>query len=293
MDRTLTAFRCWLERGLSPRRNEARREFLRQQRPVILMGRGKSGTRLMAWACSKLGLSLGTSASLPAGDIDHRPFREVIKVLARRNLDVQTLGEVREAELILFQKSAYEAAHWLRLQPGGEHGWGWKWPETYLLAPYVFATFPHGRYIHMVRDGRDIAFKHHSTDDASRKLGRAVLAHLGVSGAPRYLQNAVSWEFQVNSYRTFAQVIPPAQRFEMTYEQFCSDPQGMMQRIAEFLHLPMTDACRAYIDGTLTAGQIAQYRDADPVQLAAVEARIGPTLKALGYHLSMPAGSAP
>ena len=293
MDRTFTEVRCRLERRLSPGHGAARRDFLRRQRPVILMGRGKSGTRLMAWACAKLGLSLGTTETLPAGDIDHRPFREVIKALARRNLDVQTLGELREAELILFQKSAYEALHWLRRQPGGERGWGWKWPETYLIAPYVFATFPHGRYIHMVRDGRDIAFKHHSTDDASRKLGRAVLAHLDMSAAPRYLQNAVSWEFQVNIYRTFAQVIPPAQRFEMTYEQFCSDPQGMMQRIAEFLQVPMTDACRAYIDGTLTSGQIAQYRDADPAHLAAVEARIGPTLRALGYTLSTPAERAP
>ena len=293
MDRTFTEFRCWLERRLSPRRSDARREFLRRQRPVILMGRGKSGTRLMAWACSKLGLSLGTTETLPAGDIDHRPFREVIKSLARRNLDVQVMGDLREPELILFEKSAYEAAHWLRLQPGGERGWGWKWPETYLIAPYVYATFPHGRYIHMVRDGRDIAFKHHSTDDASRKLGRTVLAHLGMNDAPRYLQNAVSWEFQVNAYRTFAQVIPAEQRFEMTYEQFCSDPQGMMQRIADFLHLPMTDACRAYIDTTLTAGQIAQYRDADPAQLEAVEARIGPTLRSLGYALSTDAGHAP
>lgn len=286
MDTRFTELRLRSERVLNPQGVALRREYLVRQRPVILMGRGKSGTRLLAWACTKLNIELGTSETLATGDIDYRPLREVLRALARRNLDVRTMEQLRTAELNLFQKSAYEASRWLRGRTGRDRGWGWKWPETYLITPYVYKTFPQGRYIHMVRDGRDIAFKHHSTDDATRKLGRTILRYLDVHNEPRHLQNAASWEFQVKGYREFAAEIPAAQRFDMTYEEFCRDPMQLMERIAEFLEVPMTDACRDYIRTTTTSAQISQYQDADQEQIAEVEARIGPTLTALGYPLS-------
>jgi len=286
MDRTFTTARLLLDRVLSPERLESRAAFLQTQAPVILMGRGKSGTRLMAWACSHLGLSLGTTPRLPAGDLDHQGFREVCKRLARRNLDVAEPEQVRPRELALFQKAAYEACRWLRFNDPQGVGWGWKWPETYLLMPYVFRTFPQARYVHMVRDGRDVAFKRHSTDDPERPLGRMLIDHLGVAGQPRDIQAAASWEFQVRRYLSFADAhVPAAQRFEMTYEQFCSKPEETMEQLARFLGIPMTDACRHYVHDTLTDGQIAQYRNADPARVQAVEARIAPLLQQLGYRL--------
>lgn len=284
MDRTFTRARLIVDRTLSPNLLEARAEFLKCQSPVILMGRGKSGTRLMSWACAKLGLSLGTTPRLPAGDLAHRPFREVVKGLARRNLDVAREEALRDNELNLFRKSAYEACKWLR----GEHpdavGWGWKWPETYLILPYVYRTFPQGRYVHMIRDGRDVAFKRHSTDDPARPLGRMLIERLGVQGKPRYLQAAASWEFQVRRYVEFSrQEIPAENRFEMSYEEFCREPVALMNRLADFLGIPMTEACRDYVAGTLTDAQIGQHHDADPAQLREVEAQIGPLLSELGY----------
>jgi hypothetical protein len=35
--------------------------------------------------------------------------------------------------------------------------WGWKLCETTLILPLLAALFPTGRYIHLVRDGRDVA----------------------------------------------------------------------------------------------------------------------------------------
>jgi hypothetical protein len=113
-----------------------------------------------------------------------------------------------------------------------------------------------------------------------------LIDHLGVAGQPRDIQAAASWEFQVRRYLSFADAhVPAAQRFEMTYEQFCSKPEETMEQLARFLGIPMTDACRHYVHDTLTDGQIAQYRNADPARVQAVEARIAPLLQQLGYRL--------
>src|SRR5205823_1132143 len=37
-------------------------------------------------------------------------------------------------------------------------GWGWKVPRTILMLPFVHEIFPGMRAIHLVRDGRDMAY---------------------------------------------------------------------------------------------------------------------------------------
>jgi hypothetical protein len=54
-------WQLWLESVLAPQRIVDRRERLAVEHPVILMGRGKSGTRLLAWACTALGVAIGAS----------------------------------------------------------------------------------------------------------------------------------------------------------------------------------------------------------------------------------------
>jgi hypothetical protein len=56
-------------------------------------------------------------------------------------------------------------------------------------SPYITKTFPHARYMHMVHDGRDIAFKYHLTDDPKRKLGNRILT----------LQNALTLPYHFTS----------------------------------------------------------------------------------------------
>jgi len=276
----------WLEARIRPGRIRAYQSLLEREKPVLVMGRGKSGTRLVSWAISNLGVALGTAENLPAGDINHRPFRQVVKKLAQRNLGTNSLKGIHQGDLAWFQGAVFRV--WRMLAQQGELalGWGWKWPETYLITPYVFKTFPNARFIHVLRDGRDVAFKNHLTDDSNRSLGKALLTRLGALGLPRYLQSAFSWQFQVERYMKFSRHIPVEQRFELKYEELCGDPVGTMERIAAFLGVPMTEACRTYVLRELTATQISQFSKQDPEKIAEVENAIGETLSALGYTLT-------
>lgn len=271
-----------LERILKPDRIRERRERLAQESPVVVMGRGKSGTRLLAWALQMLGIAMGATERLKTGDFDDHRFLQTVKSIACRNLAVEGLQELRQGDLLRLQ---WEFARIRKRLPGsvGSRDWGWKWPETYLIAPYVLATFPRARFIHLVRDGRDLAFKHHLTDDPGRPLGRAILSRVDALHLPHYLQAARSWQFQVERYRRFAPLVPQAQRHELTYEALCHRPLEEMGRVAEFLGLPVTEACEAYVSAHFTLEQVAVFNREDSAAVQEVQAAIGDTLTAYGY----------
>jgi hypothetical protein len=277
-----------LERALAPGRIQRRHARLAAERPVVLMGRGKSGTRLLSLAVGQLGVALGLTPRLPAADIDHRYFRQTVKALAQRNFAALSAEQVPPGDVERFEQAVEQAWGLLQRRSPEAPAWGWKWPETYLITPIVFAAFPKGRYIHMVRDGRDLAFKRHLTDDVRRPLGRALLTHLGMTGQPRYLQAARSWQFQVEAYLRFAARIPAAQRLELTYEEMCRAPVETLARIADFLALPVTRECQEWVTRNIEPRDLSQYLRAPPEQVRQVEALIGDTLARLGYPLAHP-----
>ena len=278
------------EKYLSPGRIASRAERLALERPVIIMGRGKSGTRLVAWACHHLGLAMGTHPNLATGDIDHRVFRKTVKRLAREPFFLQENDEFPDSALNTFQWVMEQVLSKLGKDPFLDNGWGWKWPETYLIAPIVLKTFPQARFIHLIRDGRDVAFNRHLTDDQHRTLGRRILRRLEALDKPHHIQAALSWKFQVESYRRFARHIPESNRFEMTYESLCRDPVGLLGRVAEFVERPLTDACRDYVISNVTVDHLDNFKKQNQAQVLELEELIGDTLVELGYDLvkSMP-----
>lgn len=255
-------------------------EMLSQQSPVVLMGRGHSGTRILSWACSKLGLQLGFSDDRATGDADDQKFTEEIKALAINNVGITRLGQIREGDLYRFQRAV--AGYYTCL--GSPQGlWGWKFPETYLITPYITKTFPHARYVHMVRDGRDIAFKYHLTDDPKRKLGKRILSVQNALMLPHHLQAAISWAFQVDNFDAFRPFIPPEQVFDLTFETLCLQPNTVMQQLCDFLHIQFTQTCATYLKEQVELSKVNQYKENEPALVREVETRVRRTLQRYSY----------
>jgi hypothetical protein len=270
-----------------------RRARLAAERPVVIMGRGHSGTRVLAWALEELGVRLGTLAEKDTGDAQDRRFTRRIKRLARRALRRDPLAPPTRFEIWRFARRAEQFRAWIAAHPPAnaepERAWGWKFPETYLIGPLVDAVFPQALYVHMVRDGRDLAFKEHLTDDADRRLGRALLGELDALEAPHHLQAALSWDFQVRRFDRFAEGLGE-RCLRLRFEDLIADPEPAMERVAAFLGLPMNERCRAYLRANLRRGKVSQHRSEDPARVAEVEARIAPTLRAWGYPLRQTSG---
>ena len=254
--------------------------MLAQQCPVVLLGRGHSGTRLLAWACRKLGLPLGFEEDQATGNANDPHFTETIKALALNNVGITRLEQIREGELSRFHRAV--AGYYARL--GNPQGvWGWKFPETYLITPSITKTFPHARYVHLVRDGRDLAFKSHLTDDPKRKWGNRILTLQNALMFPHHVQAAISWALQVDTFDGFRPCLAPAQVFALTFETLCGYPTTVMQQLCDFLHLPLTQPCVTSLTEQIRLSKVGQYKENDPALVSEVETRIAPTLRRYGY----------
>ena len=258
------------------------RDHLAAQEPVVLMGRGHSGTRVLAYAVQALGVDLGFTDRMASGDPEDKRFRRGLAKLARR----WDAGDVpSERALRPFRKLVYKWQQ--RLAPSGP--WGWKYPETYLMAPHVHAVFPRARYLHIIRDGRDLAFKRHRTHDPETVLGRRVLAKIGATGEPGYIGAALSWAYQVELFTDFeTRCLPPERVLDLTFEELCADPIGVTRRVAAFLALPVPASAVEFLSTFTNPDKIADHRIRKPERIQAVEERIGPTLRRFGY---LPGGS--
>lgn len=251
---------------------------LREERPIVVMGRGHSGTRVLGWALDKLGLHMGTTDENPAADAQDLRFTETIKEICRRTLHEPARSAPHPRELRRFQKRAAGYMKWLGpLQPG----WGWKFPETYLIGNYVEQTFPKAVYIHMVRDGRDVAFKEHSTDRPGR-LGSVLLKHIDAFELPHHQRAALSWQFQLERFEEFAAGLK-APLLSLKFEDLCNEPIETMKKVCDFLQVPMTEDCHNYLLTQVDPARVAQFREQPAQKVQEVEELIYSGLHRWGY----------
>jgi len=263
-------------------------ERLREESPVVIMTRGHSGSRVLAWALQRAGVALGAIPEKKTGDIQDRRFTRRIKRLAIARLSGATSDRATEAQARSLLRKALPCKQWIA-EHNPDHDtthWGWKFPETCLIGPAVERAFPTARYIHLIRDGRDLAFKEHLTDDPARPLGKRLLTAAGALNDPPHLRAARSWAYQERTLREFFQTLPDDRVHRVRFEEMVAEPEPTVARCCAFLGIDMTAACRDYLADKINPSKIAQYRDEDPDRIAEVERAIGDELQAHGYDPS-------
>ncbi len=235
---------------------------------------------ILAWICDAMGIRLGTHPNLQTGDPEDLNFTRSIKKIALRNFHSGQPFAVCPRRLRQFERAVVKFHRGV----GSRHGlWGWKFPETYLLAPFVAEALPRSRWIHLVRDGRDVSFKNHLTDDPTRRLGRALLRHVGVLDHPHHVQAARSWEFQVRAFTEYRAQIDHISILELRFEQLLEDPESCIARLSEFLEADCAEPVREWISVHIKEEKLAQYLGEDARKVREIEDAIGPTLKIFGY----------
>ena len=134
--------------------------------------------------------------------------------------------------------------------------------------------WPNARYIHIVRDGRDVA-------RSAVKMGWA--GHVW-EGADRWIEAEQAWE-------RFRGQLRDDQYTCLRFADLVRDPRGELMRICRFIGVPFDEAMLAYPQSSSydapdpsMAFQWKRKMDADQVRI--VEARIGDMLVKRGYELS-------
>lgn len=127
--------------------------------------------------------------------------------------------------------------------------WGDKTPDYLNHLPELYALFPDARYIHVARDGRDVALSAFEQAFGEKNVHCA----------------AVDWTEAMQKVQDFRESCPESQFLEVRYEDFLTDPVPVFRRLIDFLDIDDADGqllqfIEQNIDSDLKRGNFEKWR---------------------------------
>ena len=258
--------------------------------PVIIFNKSHSGSRLLAALLRGQGVFMGASLN---ESLDALPFLPVIEhVVTNYYPNFSGLWEMAGAPpglqaLISQALDTHLRGH----RPGSP--WGWKLCETVFILPVLRVIFPNARFVHLLRDGRDVAFSNHvapelpfwrkiyfGTDMVQSWNGMALddAAYRRNS----HLYNARHWLEMVSLGRAYGAMLGARYR-EINYEALSADPVGAGHALLEWLGLPADPQALVQLQNKTYGSSIGKHRSQPVAAQRAVQQLIEPMLLACGY----------
>ncbi len=255
--------------------------------PIFLFGAARSGTTF-------LGECVG---NLPEVSYHHEP---VATKAAGRNVYEGTWGERRSR---LFFRSVY--AWLMRYQLEGGLRFCEKTPTNAFLLPFLGRSFPDARFVHIIRDGRDVAASHirepwlraDSALSGRREPGGYLYGpwapwwvasgdRTAFETGPDVLRMSMAWRSYTQAALTDGPSLGADRYLEVRYEALMADPAAAGTGILDFLHVDDSASRQAFLAalGRADPRSIGSWRTAfTPEQVAVIEADAGSLLRRLGY----------
>jgi len=114
--------------------------------------------------------------------------------------------------------------------------WGDKTPEYIYDLDILHELFPTAKFVHIVRDGRDVALSTFKTHFGAKNIGVA----------------ALEWNRQMACVSLFKKKVPQNQLIEIRYEDFLTDPFKIFTELISFLEIDDADGTiRAKIENNM------------------------------------------
>ena len=273
--------------------HDLRLAFAELPPPVVVFNKSHSGSRLVAQLLEASGVWLGSDVN---DSRDSVSLLKLVRYLVEHYYpDYDTLWHgagARDGALLGLIQGAF-ADH---LQGRESHAWGWKLSETVYVLPLIDFLFPGARYVHIIRDGRDVAFSNHVppveafwqkvyVNAVGVRRWRGLL--FGAMGQIGYrfdssLYNAQHWVNSVELGRRYGAML--RERYlEVRYEDLCRDFDTEGRRLLAFTGAPDVETGLAAMRPSVTTESIGKFRRHNPLKVAAVKRYARPLLVALGY----------
>jgi hypothetical protein len=265
-----------------------------ERRPIFVLGMSRSGTSLIAALLRKyLKVNFGTECQFVIdyyrrlarfGDLTQEPHFSFLaqEIAAERcfqrwrdrfgfQLDAaRAAAEATAPTYPALLASIFE-------QFAAYHGmqrWGEKTPSYDSDAQVLLNLFPNARFIHMVRDGRDVALSGYRVFFGERNAYKA----------------AGRWLAHIRAVRAFAATLPPDRLVQLRYEDLTTRPDETFARLIAFLEIDDGDGAlqryiASHIADDLHGHNTGKWKTAfSPRDLEVYEAVAGDTLSSLGYE---------
>jgi hypothetical protein len=172
----------------------------------------------------------------------------------------------------------------------GKDRYGDKTPPFVLHMDLLAGVFPESRFVHLIRDGRDVSMSLVETEFGPRRITRA----------------ADVWRRRVERGMASGRALGPQRYLEIRYESLVADPAATLADVCRFIELERVDdmlrpeaatdtaipererAHHGNLAKPITAGLRDWRHDLAARDVAAVEAVAGDLLSRLGYERAYP-----
>lgn len=224
-------------------------DMLANSEPVIIVGRGGSGTRLLSQLALSTGVFLGNKLNV---SLDSEEWVEDIYKLAISATSTTGIESGSEQERYWLRQLRKRAATILRdADRSHKDIWGWKLPETILALPQILKAFPNAYVIHLVRHPLTSSWRRtHMTSRINNPIGRAVLtaAYKAYGFDPKnidrdesYFHNVITWTYQVQqAYEVLNSMARSDRILYFRYEDICDSASEARDRMSDFLGISST-----------------------------------------------------
>jgi Sulfotransferase family len=250
--------------------------------PIVIGGTGGSGTRLVQSILVNADVFMGRNLNAVGDALDFvGPLDRFINpILAHtRSLNYHPADLPADLRQSAFSELSVSARRIAAECPWAASQWGWKNPRSMFVLPILHEIYPQLRFIHVLRDGRDMAF---SSNQNQPQQHYAAL----FGGAPTALtfEDALRFWAKANCDVSSWGVNNLGDRYlVLRLEDICDQPEPQIRRLLQWLDLPDRNATalRALVE---TPKSMGRWRQCDAAVKATLDENGGEALQRFGYY---------
>jgi hypothetical protein len=282
-------------------------EYIRQMQPLIVMGMHRSGTSLTARLLKDLGIHMGSHLSRDAEAVHFQKInRQIYDSVGSNWSEIDSLVEAMRSEEFI-QKQAKRAREalfpetrfytrkpgisdffgpqlWDSLSQGETVYWGWKDPRTTITFPIWLRVFPQARFLHVLRNGIDVAISTHRRSHKQRKKIWKRIIRLDYRPITLDFDYCYQlWEKYVLFVLENKEIIPPDHFLEVCYEDLLSTPEQTLREITNFIEYPIQEDLLNAVCEQIDQGRLDNRDYAEPYQDSIPSLAARPLMHHLGY----------
>jgi len=246
-----------------------------QSAPLVIGATGGSGTRVVARIARHAGYDLGTDLN-EAGDA--LAFQSFFDTWTNRFVRASRRG-LPEMERARIEKD-FEAALSNHCSASTGSRWGWKAPRSIYWLPFLHGRFPDLKFVHIVRDGRDMAFS--NNQNQVRKHGGAVLNPLERLINPLSVRSILVWDRVNERSAEFGETKLGRNYHLVHFEDLCRNPIEATTRLLRFLGAELDARSIAGLEVSPPTS-VGRWTSAPPALIAKLERAADRSLRKFGY----------
>jgi hypothetical protein len=224
--------------------------------PIVVGATGGSGTRVIARLLQRAGAFMGADVNQAGDSLPIALFLDIwVNVYtARSRLFLEEEARAVESAMI---RSLHEAiGRHLATAPAGP--WGWKAPNSIYVLPFLNDQFPQVRFVHLIRDGRDMAFS-----DNQRQLtihGRSYLTRAEEELHGQRERSVALWALANLEAADYGERVLGERYLRIRFEDLCTEPVATVDRLLTFVG-SNADADRLAHDEISPPASLGRWRD--------------------------------